>query len=81
MARFAAGGLTVRTGLEHALPELALVRIVVTGGAVQLLPVINGGGRFGAKLRGFLMAFAASHRCMTTRQEEPSLLMAGEGKS
>lgn len=61
----------------HALLELPLVRIGVTGGAIQILPVING-RRLLAQLRRVLMTFAAGDSLMSTCKDEAGLLMPSQ---
>jgi len=79
MAGLATGWSFVGAEVLHALLELAFMRIVVTTGAVEALPVIENRG-FGLELGGFLVAFGARHRDVAAGQHKPSLLMLGQGE-
>lgn len=80
MAGLATGGSFVGTELCHALVELALMRIIVTTGAVEALPVIDS-CRLGLELGGFLVAFGARYGHVAASQHKSSLLMLGQGES
>lgn len=77
MASFAPGRFTVQACLPHALLELPFVRINVTGSAIQVLPAVNG-CRLLAELRRFLVAIAAGHRHVPTRQKKARLLVTSQ---
>ena len=79
MTGLAPGGGTVGANLKHALLELALVRIGVATGAVQIFPVIDHG--LGLKLRRFFVAIGARNRDVPSGQHEVSFLVLGQAES
>ena len=79
MASLATGGSFVGAELRHALVELAFVRIVVTTGAVEALPVIDDRW-FRLELGGFLVALGARYCDVAASQSKSGFLMLGQGE-
>src|SRR5246127_1852569 len=79
MASLATGGSFVGAELRHALVELAFVRIVVTTGAVEALPVIDDRW-LRLELGGFLVALGARYCDVAASQSKSGFLMLGQGE-
>src|SRR5579864_3828444 len=79
MAGLASGGRTIGAHLPHALFELAFVRISVTAGATQILPVINERG-LRLELRRLFVAFSARGCDVASGQREAGLFVFGQGE-
>ena len=79
VAGLAACRRTVGTLLLHALFELALVRIGVTAGTVQVFPVIDR-RRLGLEFRRLFVAIRAGSRHVTSGENEARLLVLGDAE-
>lgn len=73
MAGLAPGGGSVAPRLLHALFEFPMMRISMTTGACQVLPVIHSGCRL--QFLRFLVALCTRHRSMSAGKHEPGLLV------
>ena len=79
MAGFTSGWCPIRPHLRHAFFELPFVRVVVATGAIQIAPVIDGGG-LGLEFRGLLVAVGARRRQVTSSQRKVRFLVPRQGK-
>jgi len=80
VARFASRRRAVGTLLLHPLLELALMRVGMAAGAVQILPVVDCGW-LGLELGRFFVAVAAGNRDVPAGEDEPRLFMLRQTES
>ena len=78
MAGLAPGWRTIGTRLEHAFLELSFVRIGMTTGAVQILPVIDHSLRL--KFRRLLVAVGTRYRHVPAGKHEMRFLVLGQSE-
>jgi len=74
---FATGWSSIRSHLQHAFLELALVRVSVATRAGEILPVIDR-ARSWFEFGGFLVAVGAWNRDVPARQNEVRLFVASQ---
>lgn len=79
MASLAPGSFTTGTRLQHALLELSLVRVGMTGGTGKIIPMIED-RRLGLDVRILFVAIAARYRDMASGQYEMSFLVPSQGE-
>ena len=78
MAHLATPGLS-GSGGPHTVIELAFMRIIMTAGAGQIIPVILR-HRLGLQRISSLVTFAAGNREVAISQNKAGLLMLRKGK-
>ena len=79
MTGFATCRRSVCSNLPHAIFELTLVRIGVTGRAGAILETV-GRRVFGLRRRSFLVAVTTGNRDVSSGQHKPALLVLRQGE-